>query len=159
MRRFSLYGFVISLLWLGFVCALSFIAAPAKFRALGITDTSVITIELQHALRIGSAVFSKLNSIEWICAAFSWFIMWRTSVVRARGSVYVLLLITLILCAQTWLFFPALESRTAEILHGHMPPPTWHHLAYMITEIVKALALGVLAAAQIQGFARAVISE
>jgi hypothetical protein len=159
MRRFALYSFVISLLWLGFVCAISFVEAPAKFRALGITDTSVLTIELQHALRIGVVVFRKLNGIEWICAAFSWFLMWRTSVVRARGSNYVLLLITLILCAQTWLFFPALESRAAEIIAGQMPPSTWHHMAYIITEVVKALALGVLAAAQIQGFARAVISE
>ena len=34
MRRLALYAFVVSIVWLSFVVAISFIEAPAKFTAL-----------------------------------------------------------------------------------------------------------------------------
>ncbi len=151
MRRFALYTFVISLLWLGFVCAISFIEAPLKFQAPG--------VELKHALSIGRLVFHSLNRIEWICCAFSWFLMLRIKIVRARGSMVVLSLITTILAFQTWVLLPALDVRALHIMAGETMAATWHHQAYLVVEVVKALALGVLAASQIQAFARAVLSE
>jgi hypothetical protein len=151
MRRFALYSFVISLLWLSFVCAISFLEAPLKFKAPG--------VELKHALSIGHLVFHALNRVELICCAFSWFLMLRLKVVRTRGSLMLLAVITAILAFQVWGLMPALDARTKQVLAGIIVDPSWHHNAYIGLEVLKAGLLAVLASAQIQGFARAIISE
>lgn len=160
MRHFSLYSFVVSIVWLTFIVAISFIEAPAKFEALGIQRTpEAVTVPLQNALQIGHVVFHKLNRIEWICCGFLWFLMLRIRVVRTRGSVILLGVATAILAWQTFLLYPALDLRVKEILSGTLPPQTWHHTAFVVGEVVKVVGLGVLSAAQVQAFARAVISE
>jgi hypothetical protein len=151
MRRLSLYAFVITLLWLGFVCAISFLEAPIKFKAPG--------VELKQALSIGRLVFHALNRVERVCCVLSWLIVARLRIVRTRGSIVLLSAITAILAFQTWVLFPVLDSRAIEFLHGGTPAPTWHHPVYIGVEVAKALLLGVLASMQIQTFARAVISE
>ena len=49
---------IITFLWIGFVCAISFMEAWLKFRAPGIT--------LPLGLGIGRIVFDALNKMEWI---------------------------------------------------------------------------------------------
>ena len=151
IRRLALYAFVITLLWLGFVCAISFLEAPIKFQAPGVTKA--------QALSIGRLVFNALNRVEWVCAALSWIIVLRLKIVRTRGSLILLAAVTAILAFQTWGLFPTLEERALEFVHGNTPPATWHHQAYIAAEIAKAILLAVLASMQIQTFARAVISE
>ncbi len=160
MRRLALYAFVITLVWLSFVVAISFVEAPAKFSALGIPNhPEQVTPELQHALRIGHAVMHRLNRIEWICAAFSWLLLLRIRAVRTRGSVLLLAGITALLAFQTLGLYPALDERTRQIIAGTLPPQTWHHVVFVIAECFKVVLLGVLTAAQMQSFARAVVSE
>lgn len=159
MRRLALYAFVISLVWLSFVVAISFVEAPAKFTALGIAKVESVTPKLQHALIIGHHVFHKLNRIEWICCAFSWFLVLRIRVVRTRGSVVLLAFITVLLALQTWGLYPVLDERTRQVVAGTLPPETWHHVAFIVIEAVKAVLLGLLTGAQIQAFAQAVVSE
>jgi len=151
MRRFAHYAFAISFLWLGFVCALSFLEAPLKFKAPG--------VELKHALSIGRLVFDSLNRVEWVCCAFSWFFMIRIKTVRVRGSLALLAGITLILAFQTWVLLPPLDARTLLVIAGENIPATWHHEAYIAVEVAKAAMLAVLASLQVHSFARAVISE
>ncbi len=150
MRRLALYSFVISLIWLGFVCAISFMEAPLKFRAPG--------VEMKQALSIGRVVFHALNRMEWISAALSWAILLRLQVVRARGTVVLLGIVTAILLFQTFVLLPALDAHAVQIIMGGDAPSSWHHLAYIAADGCKALLLGLLASAQIQAFARAVIS-
>lgn len=149
MRRLALYAFIITLLWLGFICAISFLEAPLKFKVL----------PTAQALNLGRSVFHSLNRVEWICAAFSWLIILRLRIVRTRGSLALLFAITAILAFQTWVLFPTLDARALDFIQGHEPPATWHHQTYIVVEIVKAALLGVLSSFQIQSFARAVISE
>jgi hypothetical protein len=151
MRRFALYSFVISLLWLGFVCAISFVESPIKFRAPGVS--------LADALSIGRLVFESLNRIEWICCAFSWLLIFRLRIVRTRGSVVLLSIITALLAFQTFLLLPELDARALQVIAGQVVATSWHHTSYIVADVTKALTLGVLASAQIQAFARAVISE
>ena len=56
------YFFAISgtFLWIGFVCAISFMEAWLKFRAPGITRPL--------GLGIGRLVFKALNKVEWFFA-------------------------------------------------------------------------------------------
>ncbi len=149
MRRLALYAFIITLLWLGFVCAISFLEAPIKFQVL----------TKAQALSLGRPVFHALNRVEWICAGFSWLIIFRLRVVRTRGSLLLLGAITAILAFQTWGLFPTLDARALDFMQGNAPPATWHHQTYIVVEIIKACLLGVLSSLQIQSFARAVISE
>ncbi|MFZ1495516.1 MAG: hypothetical protein WAS72_00585, partial [Saprospiraceae bacterium] len=51
---------IATFLWIGFVCAISFMEAWLKFKAPGIT--------VQLGLGIGRLVFSALNKVEWILA-------------------------------------------------------------------------------------------
>lgn len=160
MRRYALYAFVITLVWLSFIVAISFVEAPAKFTALGIRQpVTEVSAELQHALKIGHAVMHRLNRIEWVCCAFSWLLILRIRVVRTGGSVALLAAVTALLAFQTFGLYPPLDARTAQIVGGTLPPQTWHHLGYVITEGVKALLLAVLTGAQIQSFAQAVVSD
>ncbi|RBP45935.1 hypothetical protein DES53_102319 [Roseimicrobium gellanilyticum] len=159
MRRLALYSFVITLVWLTFIVAISFVEAPAKFQALKIENFDVVTPALQHALAIGHRVFHLLNRIEWVCCAFSWFLVLRIRVVRTRGSVILLGVATGILAFQTFALYPTLDARVMEVMAGRIPPQTWHHIGFVVGEMVKVLTLGVLTAAQLQAFARAVLSE
>jgi hypothetical protein len=160
MRRFALYAFIITLVWLSFVVAISFVEAPAKFTALGIpSPVTEVTPEVQAALKIGHVVMHKLNRIEWICCAFSWLLLLRIRVVRTRGSVVLLGVVTALLAFQTWGLYPVLDERTRQIIAGDLPPQTWHHLGFAITEGAKAVLLGILTGAQIQAFAQAVVSD
>jgi hypothetical protein len=151
MRRLALYSFVITLIWLGFVGAISFMEAPLKFKAPG--------VEMKQALSIGRIVFHALNRMEWISAALSWIILLRLQVVRTRGTGLLLGAITAILLFQTFVLLPALDARAVQILMGGNPLSSWHHTAYLAADVCKAMLLGLLASAQIQAFARAVISE
>lgn len=160
MRRFALYAFVITLVWLTFIVAISFVEAPAKFTALEVKQPiTEVTTELQHALKIGHVVMHKLNRIEWICCAFSWVLILRIRIVRTRGSVLLLGIVTAILAYQTWGLYPPLDDRTRLIISGTLPPQTWHHIAFGITEGVKVILLGILTGAQMQSYAQAIVSE
>jgi hypothetical protein len=159
MRHLALYSFVITLVWLTFIVAISFVEAPAKFQALKIENFEVVTPALKHALEIGHVVFHRLNRIEWVCCAFSWFFVLRLRVVRTRGSVMLLGMATAILAFQTFALYPALDARVAEIRADRMPPESWHHIGFVVGEVVKVLTLGILTGAQLQAFVRAVLSE
>lgn len=159
MRRFALYSFVITLVWLTFVVAISFVEAPAKFEALNIQKFDVVTPALKHALEIGHVVFHRLNRIEWVCCAFSWFFVMRIRVVRTPGSMILLAVATAVLAFQTFALYPILDARVAEIRADRMPPETWHHIGFIVGEVVKVLTLGILTGAQLQAFAQAVLSD
>ena len=66
---------------------------------------------------------------------------------------------TAILLFQTFVLLPALDIHAVQVIRGENSVSSWHHPAYIAADVVKALLLGLLAAAQIQSFARAVISE
>lgn len=151
MRRLALYSFVISLIWLGFVSAISFMEAPLKFRAPG--------VDLKQTLSIGRVIFHALNRMEWISAILSWLILLRLRIVRTRSSGWLLALITIILLVQTFVLLPVLDAHAILVIRGEVATPTWHHGAYIVADIFKALLLAMLSSAQIQAFARAVISE
>jgi hypothetical protein len=160
MRRLSLYAFVISLAWLCFLIAIAFIEAPGRFEALNLKKPwTEVTTELKSAVLIGYHSFHKLNVIEWVCCVFSWLLAARVSVVRTRGTMAMLAAVTAILAVETLLLFPVMDQHIKLIVHGTLPPETWHHIAWIIGDGLKAILLAVLSAAQLQSFARAVISE
>lgn len=118
--------------WCGLVIAISFLEAPLKFRAPGIT--------IPLGLGIGRLVFRALNRTEialFIVALSACGIAWSGSgmlpgVLGALGAV---------LLAQTLWLRPVLDARATRLLSGETLPRTWHHAAYAGLEAVKVLLL------------------
>lgn len=125
-------GAATAFIWFGMVLAISFLEAPLKFRAPGIT--------VPLGLGIGRLVFRALNISEIVLTAV---LLAALAASRPGGASWALLGITgALLATQTKLLRPRLDRRARQIIGGHhAPPPSRLHLAYIALEILKAAAL------------------
>lgn len=122
--------------WLGMVVAISFVEAPLKFRAPGITR--------QLGVGIGRLVFRALNFCELLLAVViaaalftrDDFVSFDVAVTVAIGTLLV----------QTVLIRPFLARRTAEVLETDERRRSLAHHAYIGCEVVKVIALVVTGA-------------
>lgn len=118
-------------LWLGFVLGISFLEAPLKFRAPGITR--------ELGLGIGKLVFGALNKVELILATLLTLVSWNSTLPMIGWIVLGILL--LFLTGQTFILLPNLTKRATLIQSGVTPPPSKQHLVYIIMEVVKVIML------------------
>ena len=117
--------------WLGMVLAISFIEAPLKFRAPGVT--------MQIGLGIGRLVFRALNGVELllvIVLAVA-FVVEPPSV----GAAVAAAVAAVALLAQVLLVRPQLTRRSDAVLAGDDGPRSRAHWAYIGFELVKVAAL------------------
>jgi uncharacterized membrane protein (DUF485 family) len=124
---------IVLFLWIGFVCAISFMEAWLKFQAPGVT--------LPIGLGIGRLVFGALNKVEWVIALA----ILLTSFVKQRGSVkrqnlYFLIPLIILILQSIWLL-PALDVRAVQLIEGQVVPPSNLHFYYVGCEVVKVIAL------------------
>jgi len=124
---------IVLFLWIGFVCAISFMEAWLKFQAPGVT--------LPIGLGIGRLVFGALNKVEWVFALA----ILLTSFVKQRGSVkrqnlYFLIPLLILILQSIWLL-PALDVRAVQLIEGQVVPPSNLHFYYVGCEVVKVIAL------------------
>ncbi len=117
--------------WLGMVLAISFVEAPLKFRAPGVT--------LKVGLGIGRLVFRALNVFEYVFAIVIAFALFTN-----ETSAY----LNVALCAavgallvQTIAVRPLLSRRTAAVLGGDEGRRSNAHYVYVALEVVKVVAL------------------
>jgi hypothetical protein len=117
--------------WLGMVLAISFIEAPLKFRAPGVT--------LAIGLGIGRLVFRALNVCEVVLAAA----MLTSFGVRPPGMALGVAagIAVVALLAQILAVRPALARRSDATLAGAEGPRSRAHWVYVGLEIVKVVAL------------------
>ena len=117
--------------WLGMVLAISFVEAPLKFRAPGVT--------LQIGLGIGRLVFRALNACELALAAVTvaafMFAPPTTGTAIAAGVP------VLILLAQVMVVRPLLARRSDAVLAGENGTRSRAHSAYVGLEAAKVIAL------------------
>jgi hypothetical protein len=125
--------------WLGMVAAISFLEAPLKFRAPGVS--------LPIGLGIGRLVFRALNTVEAVLAVVLLIAIGydppSATAVIAVGVVVVML------AAQLLVVRPRLARRSDMVLAGPAPPaapggPTRRsraHYGYVGLELVKVIAL------------------
>ncbi len=120
-------------LWIGFVSAISFLEAPLKFQAPGIT--------IPLGLGIGRLVFGTLNKIEWVfvLAILSRFLI-KKERVFLFDYVYLLIPVSILVIQTVWLL-PALDARAELVLHGKMIGNSYHHFFYAAAEIFKVGSL------------------
>ena len=117
--------------WLGMVLAISFLEAPLKFRAPGVT--------LQIGLGIGRLVFRALNACEIALAAVVvvCFVITPPAVsVAVAAAVAVITLLAQVLAVR-----PRLTRRSDAVLAGGEGPRSHAHWVYVGLETVKVVAL------------------
>lgn len=126
-------AFAVIYLWIGFVCAISFMEAWLKFRAPG--------VNLQIGLGIGRLVFNMLNKVEWVFA-----IALIISLFNSKDSIYApsnlfFYLPLVLLIAQTIWLLPALDTRAQMHIDRKVVPESNLHLYYVGIEITKTISL------------------
>jgi hypothetical protein len=120
--------------WLGMVLAISFLEAPLKFRAPGVT--TVI------GLGIGRLVFRALNVAEVVLAVVVAAAVLVAGVTAGVGVAIGVLVVLLL--AQLLLVRPRLNRRSDRVLAGEDLPRSRLHLVYIALELLKVAALLVL---------------
>lgn len=117
--------------WLGMVLAISFLEAPLKFRAPGVT--------IQVGLGIGRLVFRALNRVECVLAA-ALLVLVAFDDAPARVIAWTAAA-TVPLVVQLAVVRPRLNRRSDRVLVGEDLPRSRGHLVYIAFEIAKVLAL------------------
>ncbi|RAG83373.1 hypothetical protein DN069_22635 [Streptacidiphilus pinicola] len=113
------------------VLAISFLEAPLKFRAPGVT--------IPIGLGIGRLVFRALNLVEVALAV--------TVVALAvpggprPAATGLAALVVAVLAVQLGLVRPRLNRRSDRVLAGAQLPRSRGHLAYVALELIKVIAL------------------
>lgn len=124
---------VSTFLWIGFVCAISFLEAWLKFRAPGVT--------LPMGLGIGRLVFAALNKIEWVFAiAITVYLVFSKWQWMQLNSLFLIIPIILLLIQTLWLL-PALDARAEMHIQGAVVPPSNLHFYFVGMELVKVTGL------------------
>lgn len=131
----------LTFVWLGMVLAISFLEAPLKFRAPGVT--------LRIGLGIGRLVFRALNVVETVLAVL---IGTALTLASARGPALIGFgVAATMLTIQLLAVRPRLSRRSDAVLAappgGGEPARSRAHYAYVGLELVKVAALVVTGAA------------
>jgi len=116
--------------WLGMVLAISFLEAPLKFRAPGVTP--------RIGLGIGRLVFRALNAVEVVLAATVVIVVVASAPTAGGGAP---LVAAAVLLAQLVLVRPGLTRRSDAVLSGQDVPRSRAHLGYVALEVIKVVAL------------------
>jgi hypothetical protein len=121
----------VTFIWLGMVLAISFLEAPLKFRAPGVT--------IAIGLGIGRLVFRALNLAEVVLALV---VIASVSVAAPTSLVVALTAITVtVLALQLLVVRPRLNRRSDRVLAGEDLPRSSGHLNYVALETTKVVAL------------------
>lgn len=120
-------------LWIGFVCAISFMEAWLKFSAPGVT--------IPIGLGIGRLVFSALNKVEWLLAILiiANLVLSKNKLASISNLLYFIPIIMLLL--QTFWMLPALDARAEIYIQGQVPPASTLHYYFVAMEIIKVACL------------------
>ncbi|MBK6392226.1 MAG: hypothetical protein IPF70_17000 [Saprospiraceae bacterium] len=126
---------ICTFLWIGFVCAISFMEAWLKFRAPGIT--------VPLGLGIGRLIFNALNKVELVFALVVIInILWNSSDILKWQNLAFAIPLTLLLIQTIWLL-PALDARAELHIQGQFVPPSNLHFYYVGMELVKVVGLSI----------------
>ncbi|MEU3948067.1 hypothetical protein [Streptomyces sp. NPDC029526] len=123
--------------WLGMVLAISFLEAPLKFRAPGVT--------VPLGLGIGRIVFRALNAAEVLLAAVV--LVAVAAGGPGVGVVVATAAVVAVLAVQLGIVRPRLNRRSDRVLAGEQVPRSsahWYYVALEVAKVVSLLVLGVL---------------
>ncbi|MGN6354402.1 MAG: hypothetical protein ACTHLB_13495 [Parafilimonas sp.] len=124
---------VITFVWIGFVCAISFMESWIKFRAPNVT--------LSVGLGIGRIVFKALNRVEILLSViiFVNLLLSGEQLLTLRNLAFFIPLL-IVLMQASWLL-PALDTRAELRMQNAVLPPSNLHFYYIGTEVLKVACL------------------
>ncbi|MEV4418577.1 hypothetical protein AB0L40_01215 [Patulibacter sp. NPDC049589] len=122
-------------LWMGMVFAISFLEAPLKFQAPG------ITVEL--GVGIGRLVFRALNRMELAFAVAIGVALLAGG--ESSTGAWIAWAFAAAALATKWLLRRAMDRRTRVVSHSRPSPSRGLHVLYALAEVVTVLALGTFA--------------
>ncbi len=132
MHTVNILSIAIPFIWTGLVAAISFIEAPVKFKAPGVT--------LPIGLSIGKRVFSALNKTEWGCLIILLLcLFFRKNIPCSQVALFLLTAVIIVL--QSFWLLPALDRRAKLIIGGQTPPSSFLHYYYVAGELIKMICL------------------
>lgn len=120
-------------IWIGFICAISFMEAWIKFQAPGIT--------LPLGLGIGRLVFQALNKVEIVLSITIIASMLFSGIGGFKWKYVFFLAPFLILIIQSLWLLPLLDARAEMHIQGQVVPPSSSHFYYIGLETVKLVCL------------------
>ncbi|MBK0418400.1 hypothetical protein JD276_05050 [Leucobacter sp. CSA1] len=136
--RTELWRLVLVVLWLGMVAAISFIEAPLKFQAPGIT--------IPLGLGIGRLVFAALNIAEAaLLVAFTVLSLWPSAVRIAGARLFAWSALAVVFVVKIAVVRPPLNARTDLVLAGADPGQSPWHYVYIACDLVTMALLVILA--------------
>ena len=121
----------LTFVWLGLVLAISFLEAPLKFRAPGVT--------LQIGVGIGRLVFRALNTVEALLAVG--ILIALVAGHPPGGFIVAFAIVVGGLLVQLLGVRPRLKRRSDAVLAGQNAPRSRAHYAYVALEVTKLVAL------------------
>ena len=132
--RIELWRLALPVLWFGMVAAISFIEAPLKFQAPGIT--------IPLGLGIGRLVFAVLNIVEAaILLTLTLLSFWPVSARIEGKRLLIWFGLILVFAAKVAGVRPPLNARTDMVLEGADPGQSpWHYL-YIACDLVTLVLL------------------
>jgi hypothetical protein len=122
---------ITAIFWLGFFMAISFMEAPLKFTAPGLS--------MAEGLQIGKIIFGTLNKCEWIFLM----VILITCFIKttSRAGLYLIVAIAFIMVLETAWLLPVLNIGADKIIHGQKFNHGQLHWVYVLLEIIKAPVL------------------
>lgn len=122
---------ITAIFWLGFFMAISFMEAPLKFTAPGLS--------MAEGLQIGKIIFKSLNTCEW---AFL-LILLITCIAKktSRRGLYLIFAIGAIMLVESLWLLPVLDIHANEIIRGGIVTSHTAHWLYIVLEVIKVPVL------------------
>ena len=132
MKKYSVV-IAIVFIWIGFVCAISFMEAWIKFQAPGVT--------LPLGLSVGRIVFNALNKVEIVLSLIISISLLFSGSRELKWKIILIVIPVLILAIQTLWFLPLLDVRAEKIIEGQTVPSSVVHFYYIGSEVFKTFCL------------------
>lgn len=132
--RIELWRLVIPVLWFGMIAAISFIEAPLKFQAPGIT--------IPLGLGIGRLVFAALNVAEGLLLmALTILSFWPAAARIAGRRVLGWFALVAVYAIKIVFIRPPLNARTDLVLQGADPGQSPWHYIYIACDVLTLALL------------------
>jgi hypothetical protein len=142
----KLFQLAIPFIWFGMVAAISFMEAPLKFQAPGIT--------IPLGLEIGRLVFTALNWIEIVLGVILLVAMLSGREFVGRVAWTLFGLVVVILIAETFWLLPVLDARAVQVITGTAEPFSKLHFFYIGFDAVKLVLLFALGTVMVKRHVR-----
>jgi hypothetical protein len=127
----------VPIFWAGLIAGISFLEAPLKFQAPGIT--------IPLGLGIGQLVFQALNKIEIVLGLLLIVSLFKTPLKNTAG--FLLASVILLLSLESLWLLPYLDAKAKLVLAGNPRVESYHHFVYIAFDVLKfvfLVALGYL---------------